>query len=83
MCKVDCWIGRVNCGRYASICADLSVSRYPSFVVFKPGGGYEFHHGTVSAHSVAHFAKESAAATNLRTLSQQLFPQLVTEPQGK
>uniref|UniRef100_A0A1B6D3Y5 DnaJ homolog subfamily C member 10 n=1 Tax=Clastoptera arizonana TaxID=38151 RepID=A0A1B6D3Y5_9HEMI len=74
-------VGRVNCGHHATICSDLSVSRYPSFAVLKPGGGYEFYHGTVSAHSVAQFAKESATAINLRTLSQHLFPQLVTESQ--
>lgn len=75
-------VGRVNCGRFQSICSDVSVSRYPSFAVFKPGGGHEFHHGTVSVYSIVQFARESAAATNLRTLTQHLFPQLVMAQDG-
>lgn len=78
-----CTTGRVSCARYADVCQELSVSRYPSFAVFKSGGGHEFHHGVVSALGVAQFARESASATNLRTLSQQLFPQLVTQAAGK
>lgn len=74
--------GRVSCARYVNVCQELSVSRYPSFAVFKPGGGHEFHHGVVSALGLAQFAQESARATNVRTLSQQLFPQLVTQAAG-
>lgn len=59
------------------------MSRYPSIVVFKPGGGYEYFHGTPTALSVAQFARESARATNLRTLSPHLFPQLVTQAEGR
>ncbi|XP_054287218.1 dnaJ homolog subfamily C member 10-like [Macrosteles quadrilineatus] len=77
----DMRVGRVNCARHRQLCEDYSISRYPSFAVFKPGGGYEFFHGTPSAISVSQFARESASATNLRTLSQQLFPQLVTQAQ--
>ncbi|KAG8274068.1 DnaJ sub C member 10 [Homalodisca vitripennis] len=72
-------VGRVNCARYPSVCADMSVSRYPSVAVFKAGGGHEVFHGTVTALAVAQFARESARATNIRTLSPELFPQLVTQ----
>jgi len=77
----DMNVGRVNCARHSQLCQDYSIARYPSFAVFKPGGGYEFYHGTPSALSVVQFARDSASATNLRTLSQRLFPQLVTQAQ--
>ncbi|CAG2056237.1 unnamed protein product, partial [Timema podura] len=62
-------VGKVNCAKLLSICLDLNVNRYPLFAVFKQGGGYEIHHGKESAHDVANFAKESAAAINVRILT--------------
>lgn len=75
-------VGRVNCGRHSDICVQVSVNRYPSFAVFKRGGGYEFYHGQSTAHSIANFAKESAAATNLWTLTNKEFPSLVMGQDG-
>ncbi|XP_039285633.1 dnaJ homolog subfamily C member 10 [Nilaparvata lugens] len=76
-------VGRVNCGRSADVCVGMHISHYPSFVVFKRGGGHEFYHGQVTTHSVANFAKESAAATNLRTISQTDFSNLINGQDGK
>ncbi|KAL1129052.1 hypothetical protein AAG570_013584, partial [Ranatra chinensis] len=70
-------IGAVNCGRYSKLCADVTISKYPMFGVFKPGGGREFHHGPNLAHSIASFARESASATNIRTLSENEFHKTV------
>ncbi|XP_014277164.1 dnaJ homolog subfamily C member 10 [Halyomorpha halys] len=66
-------IGRINCGRYSNLCQTLSISRYPLFGVFKPGGGWEFHHGSETALGVSAFAKEAAAATNIRTIGEAEF----------
>ncbi|XP_014248269.1 dnaJ homolog subfamily C member 10-like [Cimex lectularius] len=57
-------IGRVNCGRYVNLCSSLSISRYPLFGLFKPGGGKEFYHGSLTIHGVSAFAKESSQAVN-------------------
>lgn len=66
-------IGRINCGRHSELCHSLSISRYPLFGVFKPGGGWEFYHGSETAQGVAGFAREAAAATNLRTIGEEEF----------
>ncbi|KAG8229702.1 hypothetical protein J437_LFUL009827 [Ladona fulva] len=70
-------IGRINCGRTPGLCQEMHVNRYPMFAVFKAGGNllneeppYEFHHGRRdSAPDLADFARESALAPNLRTLT--------------
>lgn len=66
-------IGRIHCGRIANVCSKLHISRYPLFALFKPGGGYEIHHGKEGAHDVANFVRQSRSAPNMRVLSPDEF----------
>ncbi|KAF0293394.1 DnaJ subfamily C member 10 [Amphibalanus amphitrite] len=57
---------RLDCSTLAHLCKQLHVSKYPAFVLFKPaarGGGYELFHGRATAHRVAAFARDAAAAS--------------------
>lgn len=53
------------------------------FAVLKPGGKFEVYHGRENAHDVANFAKESSAAPNLHTLSDEDFPGVLHNADGK
>ncbi|PSN39443.1 DnaJ subfamily C member 10 [Blattella germanica] len=70
-------LGKVHCGRWSGLCQELHIARYPLFAVFKPGGGYEIHHGRETAHDVANFARDSSAAPNIRVITPPEFPDLV------
>ncbi|XP_013395942.1 dnaJ homolog subfamily C member 10 [Lingula anatina] len=65
-------VGRVDCRKQRSKCNEFHIHK-PTFAVFKRGGGYEFHHGRLSAHDVAAFAKDSAS-TPVRMLGPTDFP---------
>ncbi|XP_066991442.2 dnaJ homolog subfamily C member 10 [Anabrus simplex] len=75
-------IGKVHCGRESKLCQQMHINRYPVFAVFKPGGGYEIHHGRETAHDVANFALESSSATNLRILTPSDFMDMVNHPES-
>lgn len=38
-------VGRIDCRLVRSQCNDLHIQKFPTFAVFKSGGGYEIHHG--------------------------------------
>ncbi len=52
------------------------ITKYPTFVLFKRRGLYEFHYGRQSAHDLANFAKENAL-TNVKSLTPSDFPQIL------
>ncbi|XP_071441753.1 dnaJ homolog subfamily C member 10-like [Hetaerina americana] len=74
-------IGRINCIREATLCQEMHINRYPMIAVFKSGGAvlrdeppYEFHHGRRdSAPDLADFARESAEAPYVRSLTPSDF----------
>ena len=35
----------MNCVGGNAVCTELHIHKFPTFVVFKHGGGYEIHHG--------------------------------------
>lgn len=53
-------IGRMNCTKFPNLCQNFHVLKFPTFAVFKNGGGYEFYHGRAISYDVAQFARESA-----------------------
>lgn len=79
----DMRLGKVHCGRWAALCQELHIARYPLFAVFKLGGGHEIHHGRETAHDVANFARDSSAAPNIRVLAPPEFPDLIHSSHGK
>ncbi|PNF40485.1 hypothetical protein B7P43_G08182 [Cryptotermes secundus] len=78
----DMRLGKVHCGRWAALCQELHIARYPLFAVFKLGGGHEIHHGRETAHDVANFARDSSAAPNVRVLAPPEFPDLIHGSHG-
>ena len=38
-------VGRVDCSRARNECNNLHLHSFPKFILFKSGGGHEFHHG--------------------------------------
>lgn len=71
-------VGRVDCAQEATVCRDLHLSKFPSFVVFKVGGDFEIHYGKPSVQDVAAFARLSVQARTLRTLASGDFPDVIT-----
>ncbi|XP_067933321.1 dnaJ homolog subfamily C member 10-like [Watersipora subatra] len=69
-------VGKVDCRSTPQACSYLHIHKYPTFVIFKPGGGYEIHHGRASAHDVAAFAKD-CSHTSVRVLTPDDFPEPV------
>lgn len=37
-------MGQVDCSLLKKLCDDLYIAKTPTFMIFKPGGGYELHH---------------------------------------
>ncbi|CAH1790318.1 unnamed protein product [Owenia fusiformis] len=66
-------VGRVNCRYMRTECNDLHIHKFPTFVVFKQGGGHEIHHGRETAHDIAAFARDSSV-TPVRVLGPSDFP---------
>ncbi|KAL4217269.1 DnaJ subfamily C member 10 [Mactra antiquata] len=52
-------VGRIDCQVMRSMCNDLHIHKFPSFLVFKQTGGYEIHYGRATAHDVAAFARDA------------------------
>ncbi|XP_018025589.1 dnaJ homolog subfamily C member 10-like [Hyalella azteca] len=59
-------------------CDSLSITKTPAFVLFKPGGGYEMHHGRLMAQDIANFAREAAGAPHFCTLTPKEFPSVLS-----
>ncbi|KAK3885496.1 hypothetical protein Pcinc_010237 [Petrolisthes cinctipes] len=76
-------LGRVECSTMQRQCDDLYIAKTPSFVLFKPGGGYEVHHGRLQAQDIAVFAREATSAPHFRILTPQEFPRVLAESSGQ
>jgi len=38
-------LGKFDCEKFPSTCAELYLQKFPTFLLFKPNGAYEFHYG--------------------------------------
>ncbi|XP_047492349.1 dnaJ homolog subfamily C member 10-like [Penaeus chinensis] len=72
-------MGQVDCSLLKKLCDDLYIAKTPTFMIFKPSGGYELHHGRLLAHDIAVFAREGAAATRFQILTPEEFPKVLTD----
>lgn len=61
--------GKVNCGRYSSICSTLGVNSYPMWGIFKTGGAFELYHGKNTFNEIVKFVYSSIKAVNVWTLT--------------
>lgn len=43
-------LGHFDCQKYISTCSSLYIQKLPTFILFKPGGSYEFHYGIIFIH---------------------------------
>lgn len=71
-------IGQVNCKTDRSICIDHYITKYPSFIMFKLGGGFEVNYGRNTVSDVASFARISSQARTMQTLTTKDFPSILT-----
>ncbi|XP_015439704.1 PREDICTED: dnaJ homolog subfamily C member 10-like [Dufourea novaeangliae] len=62
-------LGKINCGKYSSICTMLSINRYPMWGILKTGGAFELYHGKNSFNDIVKFVYSSIKATNVWALS--------------
>lgn len=65
----DINLGKLNCGKYAKLCSNLNINRYPMWGVLKPGGAFELSHGKDNINDIAKFAENSIKAKNVWALS--------------
>ncbi|XP_066942264.1 dnaJ homolog subfamily C member 10-like [Macrobrachium rosenbergii] len=72
-------LGRIDCSTMKVQCDDLYIAKTPTFILFKPGGGYELHHGRLLAHDIAVFAREGASSTKFQILTPQEFPKVLQD----
>ena len=40
-------LGHLDCEKYPFTCSSLFIQKLPTFLLFKPGGSYEFHYGII------------------------------------
>ena len=71
-------IAKVDCGKDTEICSELHISKFPSFAVFKLGGGFELHYGKKNIEDVALFARFASQARTMETLTAADFPDIIT-----
>ncbi|KAG5348339.1 DJC10 protein, partial [Acromyrmex charruanus] len=62
-------LGKINCGRNGQFCSKLGVTRYPIWGMLKPGGAFEFHHGSNLNNDIIKFMQISMKTTNVWALS--------------
>ncbi|CAL4084368.1 unnamed protein product, partial [Meganyctiphanes norvegica] len=72
-------LGRVDCSAQKAECDELYISRTPSFILFKPNGGYELHKGRLLAQDIANFAREGASSSNFQILTPKEFPEVLRD----
>jgi len=70
--------GKVDCNTDTAICSQLHISKFPSFAVFKLGGGFELHYGKENIQDVALFARFASQARTMETLTTADFPDILT-----
>lgn len=76
----DIKLGVFDCQQYPSVCSSLYLKKFPSFLLFKPGGSYEFHYGRLTTHDVAKFARD-ALSSQVHTLTPEDFPEATKSSQ--
>lgn len=79
----DVNLGKVNCGKYSSLCSNLNINRYPMWGVIKPGGAFELSHGKSTINDVAKFAENSIKAQNVAALSADKIISILKRQNGK
>lgn len=73
--------GKVDCSENAAICKELSISKFPSFGLFKLGGGWELHYGKDNVEDVVQFTRLASQARTMETLLGSDFPDIITSGQ--
>jgi len=69
---------KLDCEEDTSVCSELHISKFPSFAVFKVGGGFELHYGKQNIEDVSFFARLSSQARTMETLTAADFPDIIT-----
>ena len=69
---------RLDCAQLPEICRDLHINKFPSFALFKPGGGFELHYGKDNVEDVVQFTRLASQARTMETFISSDFPDLVT-----
>ena len=64
LAKIDC-----SDSDLTVICRDLYISKFPSFALFKLGGGWELHYGKDNIEDVVQFTRVSSQARTMKTLT--------------
>ena len=70
--------GRVDCQELAELCRDLHINKFPSFILFKVGGGFELHYGKDNVEDVVQFTRLASQARTMETLISSDFPDLIS-----
>ena len=58
---------QVDCEVLAELCRDLSITKFPSFALFKLGGGFELFYGKDNVEDVVQVNLVSDWLTQLNT----------------
>ncbi|GFR29666.1 dnaJ homolog subfamily C member 10 [Trichonephila clavata] len=76
----DINVGVFDCQQYPAVCSSLYLRKIPTYLLFKPGGSYEFHYGRQIIHDVAKFARD-ALSSQVHTLTPEDFPEVTKSSQ--
>jgi len=74
-------LGKVDCSHLAELCRDLHINKFPSFVLFKIGGGFELYYGKDNVEDVVHFTRLASQARTMETFISSDFPDLINSGQ--
>ena len=74
-------LARLDCSQLAEICRDLYINKFPSFALFKPGGGFELHYGKDNVEDVVQFTRLASQARTMETFITSDFPDLINSGQ--
>lgn len=69
--------GKVDCFKCPEACKEMFIKK-PQYVMFKVGGGFEFHYGREEPSDVIEFARVSNQAVTMTTLSDSDFPDIIS-----
>ena len=71
-------LGKGDCAELAEVCRDLHISKFPSWALFKLGGGWELHYGKDNIEDVVQFTRLAAQARTMETLVTGDFPDVIS-----
>ena len=71
-------LAKIDCEDLTEICRDLHINKFPSFVLFKVGGGFELHYGKDNVEDVVHFTRLASQARTMHTFISSDFPDLTS-----